>query len=327
MNSIATLPDQQVPTTLSVLAEQINQEHRLCVATGNIALDHAHVAGDKLVEAKAIVGHGHFAQWLHEHFEGSDRTARAYMRISQRWPEIEAKRQRVANLSYRQALLVLAPPNGRSLKALTDRYARLCRDPINAPRDEVAISAAALKAALDDKLVELRDRLDHAESIQEMVAVEREAKQVCNCASSMFLDSRRAAGKLLSAIGGADRLSAGIVDDDVDQDYAATLPELSADVVVCGFDPDDRSYMVEIHPDVQHPGYYHLAVYQDIDTDNSDVVYDRRAVRYDRKILAYVLTEIHHIRPVEWASEPARSTEPWFLRAAGTPAKWRDARQ
>ncbi len=45
-----------------------------------------------------------------ENFQGSERTARSYMQISTRWPEIESKRQRVAVLSYRDAVKLLSEP-------------------------------------------------------------------------------------------------------------------------------------------------------------------------------------------------------------------------
>ena len=86
---------------LKALAHKINCEHRW--AQGNLAagLKHAIRAGELLLEAKAAVGHGAWLTWLEENFVGSQRTARAYMQVA-------SNRQRVANLSFRDALKELA---------------------------------------------------------------------------------------------------------------------------------------------------------------------------------------------------------------------------
>ena len=73
-------------------------------------LEHALAAGRLLAEAKSQLPHGAWSRWLADNFEGSERTAQAYMRVATRWPEIEAKAQRVADLSYRDAVKLLAEP-------------------------------------------------------------------------------------------------------------------------------------------------------------------------------------------------------------------------
>src|SRR6266851_6007480 len=61
-------------------------------------------AGQALIEAKKLVGHGGWSAWVEEHCRLSDRTARAYMRLA---------RQRAADLGFesiRQVLRALATP-------------------------------------------------------------------------------------------------------------------------------------------------------------------------------------------------------------------------
>jgi len=107
-----------LPASLS-LAERINAEHRACLLAANDALDHALRCGDLLIEAKAGVVHGEWAQWLADNFSGSARTARVYTRLAARRDEIEAKRQATAIFTIEQATQLVAEPseNGRPLIA------------------------------------------------------------------------------------------------------------------------------------------------------------------------------------------------------------------
>lgn len=93
----------------ATLADLINEEHRLVTSAAQSAIEHARAAGRLLIEAKSQCKHGSWDDWLQAHFDGSDRTARGYMRVAKRWPEIEAKRQHAADLSLRDALRLLSP--------------------------------------------------------------------------------------------------------------------------------------------------------------------------------------------------------------------------
>jgi Protein of unknown function (DUF3102) len=95
---------------LDVLAKRINEEHRRCEGAVSAALEHAMNAGDLLSEAKAGLPHGAFGAWLAENFAGSDRTARAYMRVASHRGDLEANRQGSATLSLDGALRALATP-------------------------------------------------------------------------------------------------------------------------------------------------------------------------------------------------------------------------
>lgn len=96
-------------TEITSLASEINAEHELASGAMRKALDHARRAGELLEEVKAQLPHGAFGPWLSEHFHGSDRTARAYMRIARNWPAIE-KMAGSADLSIDGALRLIAAP-------------------------------------------------------------------------------------------------------------------------------------------------------------------------------------------------------------------------
>jgi hypothetical protein len=96
---------------LNDLAAKINDWHRQCVRAAGSALEYAKHAGDLLLEAKAQVDHGGWLPWLQIHFEGSEWTARNYMRVASNWDRItDAKSGMIPDLTYSQALRLLAAP-------------------------------------------------------------------------------------------------------------------------------------------------------------------------------------------------------------------------
>jgi len=101
----------QVPAPeerLQVLATELAAEHRACEAALQSTLAHAIRAGELLQEAKALVRHGEWLSWLAAHFEGSVRTAQAYMRVATHRAELEAKYAGTAHPSLASALEQLA---------------------------------------------------------------------------------------------------------------------------------------------------------------------------------------------------------------------------
>jgi hypothetical protein len=92
------------------LATKINEAHAEAVQAAQSALLHAREAGDLLLEAKAALPHGAWAEWLAEYVTFSDRTARGYMRVASRWEELPENGNGVADLSFRGALKLLAEP-------------------------------------------------------------------------------------------------------------------------------------------------------------------------------------------------------------------------
>jgi Protein of unknown function (DUF3102) len=132
---------------LTELAERINAEHRACETAVNSALTHAMNAGELLSEAKASLPHGEFGPWLKENFAGSDRTARAYMRVYAHREELEAKRQSSATLSLDGALRALSAPK-------------------DAPRPERPTTLEEMEARAEDALSQSRSAcLGIAESL------------------------------------------------------------------------------------------------------------------------------------------------------------------
>jgi hypothetical protein len=103
--------DRQGEHGLDALARRINDEHRRCEEAVNAALEHALRAGELLIKAKSQCSHGTWQAWLAGNFEGSVRTAQAYMRVAHNRETIEAaKAQSSAPLSLDGALKALSTP-------------------------------------------------------------------------------------------------------------------------------------------------------------------------------------------------------------------------
>jgi hypothetical protein len=98
----------EVQRSLDELAAGINAEHRALNTAANAMLDHALKAGALLVQAKERMPHGSWGAWLAANFEGSGRSARAYMRVWTCRAELEAVRQSSAISSLDGALKALS---------------------------------------------------------------------------------------------------------------------------------------------------------------------------------------------------------------------------
>ena len=119
------------------LASLANAEHHKAITKAQEAVNHAKRSGDALNEAKTLVTHGEWGDWLARNFEGSERTAQRYMRLAASWPAIEAKTSRASDLSIRAALSMLA------CKAEPDHRI------IDADNRAIASEVAALNAEIE----------------------------------------------------------------------------------------------------------------------------------------------------------------------------------
>lgn len=115
MANIARVVDEP----LSDLAHRINEATTAAESHARSAMEYALTAGALLVQAKTLVSHGAWQQWVEANCTIAPRTASAYMRLAQRLPELpDAERQRVADLPLRDAIRTISarpepPPSAR----------------------------------------------------------------------------------------------------------------------------------------------------------------------------------------------------------------------
>ena len=99
--------------SLVELAERVHAAHvGVGLAAANL-VEHALAAGDALIRAKEIVGHGNWLAWLRRECDLSEDRAERYMRIARGRATLEANSARVRNLSLAGALQLLKQPRSR----------------------------------------------------------------------------------------------------------------------------------------------------------------------------------------------------------------------
>ena len=86
---------------------RINELHGAVQQHKAQMLEAARACGELLLEQKRYIPHGEWMHWLTANFEGSGRTARAYMRIARYWDVLSPKWQSTANMSIAEALELL----------------------------------------------------------------------------------------------------------------------------------------------------------------------------------------------------------------------------
>jgi hypothetical protein len=123
-NSPQSQPRQE--HALADLAARIRSAHEAARLSARQTIQHALAAGELLLEAKALVGHGLWGDWLHQHCDVSERTAQAYMRLSRNRLAVESNPQPAADLTIKAALEGLAKPRPsveiETDPAVTDYY-------------------------------------------------------------------------------------------------------------------------------------------------------------------------------------------------------------
>jgi hypothetical protein len=90
---------------LSRLAVTANAEHAAFETTQTAALAHAIAAGEALIEAKCMLGHGEWLPWVEANCDFGERTAQRYMRIARNTSRVSDLR------TVREALATLADPS------------------------------------------------------------------------------------------------------------------------------------------------------------------------------------------------------------------------
>ena len=96
-------------TKINELAERINAEHDKCLEGIKLGLLHAINVGELLKETKPLIGHGDWLNWIKDNCNFSERTAQNYIRMADNKTEL-LNTKRVAHLSYRDAIKLLAEP-------------------------------------------------------------------------------------------------------------------------------------------------------------------------------------------------------------------------
>lgn len=88
---------------LTEYAAIINDAHRSAFRCAQAAIEHARVAGEHLLKAKAALKHGEWLPWLAENVDVSESQAQRYMKVAQNWTAI-SRAGGMSELTLRGAL-------------------------------------------------------------------------------------------------------------------------------------------------------------------------------------------------------------------------------
>ena len=152
--------------TPQVIATEINS---IKSQTRNIMLQASIEIGRRLIEAKALVPHGEWGNWLQESVDYSDRTAQNLMRIYTEYGNKqigmfdEANAQALADLSYSQAVALLGIPVEERVDFVEEH-------------DAANMSTRELQQVIKER-DELRERLDKSQSAVYRVTEEKKKLQ------------------------------------------------------------------------------------------------------------------------------------------------------
>lgn len=127
---------------LPILAAEITQAHDNACRAAQTTVVSAISAGERLLEAKALLGHGKWLPWFTENFDFSERTARNYMRLAKHRESVQGKSAAVADLTVQgalehltetEAMQALLPPTGvaRIWSDSDGRHFLISQDPHN----------------------------------------------------------------------------------------------------------------------------------------------------------------------------------------------------
>lgn len=108
--------------SLADYAAVINDEHRAAYGCAQQAIEHARIAGEHLLKAKAALKHGEWLPWLAANVDVSESQAQRYMKVAQNWTAI-SRAGGMSELTLRGALdsLSKSTPKQDSTKSRTVR--------------------------------------------------------------------------------------------------------------------------------------------------------------------------------------------------------------
>jgi hypothetical protein len=105
---------------LNDLAEKINTSHRESLDSAKHAVLKAKETGDYLIQAKELVPHGEWSDFLQKNTTVSNRQSQKCMRLSRNWNEIEAKANSRTHLGINDALELIADSKPSEVDLIAD---------------------------------------------------------------------------------------------------------------------------------------------------------------------------------------------------------------
>lgn len=166
-NQIIAVPQPEVPARdIGIVTAEIKEIRR---QANNMALMYAIEIGRRLVEAKSVLPHGEWGDWLKNEVDFSQSSANNFMKLYEEYGEVQlsvfgavANSQTIGNLAYSKALQLLALPENEREKFAKE---------VNAEE----ISVKELKAAIDERNAAIKRAEEAEKRAEEIAAKQKEA--------------------------------------------------------------------------------------------------------------------------------------------------------
>ena len=309
------------------LAAEIAEHHEAAVRSARDAVQHGLEAGRLLIQAKGAMPHGEWGKWLPANFPGAARTARRYMQLADKWPEIESKMAGHAIMSIDAALRAVAPAPllaGAKQKGeatiqnvlgvdpalpggCTWRFDKATKEVVS----ELPGGKGGVRSGPEGFRMFGQVNLDEWILLGEcLLTVETALIQKKATDPIAFRDYFRE--RLPTSIAGMAELSQQLDSFKADTGWKdVAIPELDQSLVT--FAPGPACVeMVEFVPAKGGDGW-HLLHYQKLDQPSAHLVFDHRPIRYTPDLVRDCLRR-HGFKPAtRWGSRTLTQDDYWFL--------------
>lgn len=187
-NQIIAVPQPEVPARdIGIVTAEIKEIRR---QANNMALMYAIEIGRRLVEAKSVLPHGEWGNWLKNEVDFSQSSANNFMKLYEEYGEVQlsvfgavANSQTIGNLAYSKALQLLALPENEREKFAAE---------VNA--DELSVKE--LKEAIDARNEAIK-RAEKAEKRAEEIALkQQEAEDAVKKAENLASEAKELRDKV-----------------------------------------------------------------------------------------------------------------------------------
>jgi len=152
---------------LDKLAREINEAHSLCNQAFKYTLNHAISAGERLIEAKSMCGHGNWLKWHEKNINHTDKTSETYMGIAKHKEYILANSKKFSNLSIQQVRKLLPDYKGilssersdwwtpqKYIDAVYEVMDKIDLDPASCEEANIVVRADNIYTESDDGLIQ-----------------------------------------------------------------------------------------------------------------------------------------------------------------------------
>jgi hypothetical protein len=149
----------QEMVSLDALALRINEQQARIEQAWGMTLELAKQAGEMLIEAKRLSGHGNWLPWLEANCRVSASMAEKYVKIAKGWDLLAVGNpEHVPNLSIRDAVKLLAKPRqpkAEPPETIDAEFSEVTEDNVSQPDPLLANPIAALMLSLEAEFMRL----------------------------------------------------------------------------------------------------------------------------------------------------------------------------